>query len=384
LQSKNHKEHLTVTQFPDKYLLFSIFLLVAGSVIVVFSASSTRALGLTGNSAFYFHRHLFRVVLGIFGLIFLMSIPYNKLRFWGLPLLIVSLGFLAVLAVPGIVEPVKGSRRFIPLLGQSMQPSEFAKLFLIMFLADSIARRGEDFRSLPGYFRRLAVIGLVGVLTVVQPNFSMGMLICLIGVYVMYIGNAKPGHLLITGVLAVPFVAFVALTRPYQIERIRSWWQGIWHPELITHQVKQSLIALGDGGLLGVGVGHSQQKEYFLPEPFTDFVFSILGEEMGLWGTTLTVIIFLVIAYRGAVIARKAPDVFGFLLAGGISFAITIYAVCNLCVVTGLLPVTGLPLPILTYGGSSLIVTMCMAGILLSISRYGVRKDAAGSFRDGR
>jgi len=372
---QNHKERFTVTQFPDKYLLFSVFLLAAGSVIVVFSASSSRALALTGDSAFYFYRHLFRVVIGLIGLLLFMNFPYHKLKYFGLPLLFFTTAALIILAIPGIIEPVKGSRRFIILAGQSLQPSEFAKMALIIFLADSIARRGDDFRSLPGYFRRLTVIALIGALIVLQPNFSTGMLICLIGVYILYIANAKPGHLLLTALLAVPFVLFVALTRKYQLDRLTDWWQGVLHPELITHQLKQSLIALGDGGPLGLGVGHSQQKEYFLPEPFTDFIFAILGEEMGLWGTTLVVIIFIVIAYRGWIIAKKAPDTFGFLLAGGISFAITIYAVCNLGVVTGLLPVTGLPLPVLTYGGSSLVVTLCMSGILLCISRYSIKSN---------
>ena len=150
------------------------------------------------------------------------------------------------------------------------------------------------------------------------------------------------------------------------------------HPEQASHQVKQSLIALGDGGWFGVGIGNSHQKQYFLPEPFTDFVFSILGEELGFLGTSAVVIIFVIIAFRGMLIARRAPDKYGFILAGAITFAITTYAFSNLMVVTGLLPVSGLPLPILTYGGSSLIVTLCMAGILLNISRYekigGARK----------
>ena len=359
---------------PDKWLLFLILILAAISAIVVFSASSTRAFKQFGDSAFYFNRHLIRICFGLGGLLIFMHLRYDKLKYFGFPLLAIALAALVVLAIPGIIEPVKGSRRFISMAGQSLQPSEFAKFALILFLADSVARRGEDLRSLPGYIRRLVIIGLTAGLIIVQPDFSTGMLICLIGIYLLYLGGAKWGHLLITAGLAVPFIMFFGLKHDYQIRRIVQWREGIIHPENVSHQVKQSLIALGDGGFFGVGIGNSYQKEYFLPEPFTDFVFSILGEEFGFIGTTLTVLIFVIIAYRGLVIARRAPNKYGFLLAGAITFSIIIYAFSNLMVVTGLLPVSGLPLPILTYGGSSLVVTMCMTGVLLNISRYEIDK----------
>ena len=372
--AKKNKNKPQITQSPDKWLLFLILILVAISAFVVFSASSSRALTKFGDSAFYFNRHLIRVCFGLGGLLLFMQLRYDKLKYFGLPLLVLALASLVILAIPGIIEPVKGSRRFISMAGQSLQPSEFAKFALILFLADSVARRGEDLRSLPGYIRRLVIIGVTAGLIIVQPDFSTGMLICLIGIYLLYLGGAKWGHLIITAGLAVPFIFFFGLRHEYQLRRISQWRDGIIHPENVSHQVKQSLIALGDGGKFGVGIGNSQQKEYFLPEPFTDFVFSILGEEFGFAGTTVTVLIFIVISYRGLVIARRAPDKYGFLLAGTITFSIIIYAFSNLMVVTGLLPVSGLPLPILTYGGSSLIVTMCLTGVLLNISRYRTDK----------
>ena len=185
----------------------------------------------------------------------------------------------------------------------------------------------------------------------------------------MFIGGTKIGYLFVTGVPLI-FAAYkIAFAAEYRMLRVQSWWNGVFHPDQVGHQVNQSLIGLGDGGFFGLGIGMSNQKQFFLPEPFTDFVFSILGEELGFVGTSITVILFIVIAYRGMKIALKAPDSFGFVLAGGITFAIVTYGFINLMVVTGLLPVSGLPLPFLTYGGSSLIFTMFMIGILLSISR---------------
>lgn len=351
-------------------MLVSVILLVAASTVIVYSASSIKAYNLTGDSAFYFFRHLVRVAAGLLGLIIFTHLRYDKLKYLGMPLLIMAIAALVILIIPGMVEPIKGSKRFLSLAGQSIQPSEIAKFALILFLADSVVRRGEDVRSFPGYVRRLLVIGIVGGLIVAQPDFSTGMLVCLIGVYILYLGGARIGHLFFTVMLGIPFALKFAMNHSYQHKRIADWWSGLVHPEQASHQVRQSLIALGDGGFFGVGIGNSHQKQYFLPEPFTDFIFSILGEETGFLGTSVVVIIFIIIAIRGVTIARRAPDNYGFILAGAITFAITTYAFSNLMVVTGLIPVSGLPLPILTYGGSSLVVTLCMAGILLNISRY--------------
>lgn len=354
----------------DRTLLVSAALLIAASIIVIFSASSVKAVSLTGDSAFYLYRHLMRVAIGIGLLIFFMRIRYERIKFFGAPLLLISLAFLVVLAIPGLVDPVKGSRRFISILGQSMQPSDFAKLALILFLSNWIAKEGEEVMSFPNYVKRLLLVGLTGGLIVSQPDLSTGTLITLTGLFILFIGGARIGHLLLTAAAGIPVALKFALTHTYQFKRIESWWGGLFNPDLLSHQVRQSLIALGDGGLTGVGIGNSMQKKYFLPEPFTDFIFSIWGEETGFIGAAFIVLIFMAIAFRGVQIARTAPDKFGFLAAAGCTFAITVYALANLMVVTGLTPVSGLPLPIITYGGSSLIVTMCMLGIMLNISRH--------------
>jgi cell division protein FtsW len=382
------KKHFRRESHPaDTLLLLAVLILVSASLVVIYSASSARAYDLHGDSSFYFSRQLMRVLIGLLGMIFLARFNYRNLRFFGVPLLVLAVCALVVVLIPGVVEPIKGARRAFSLAGQSFQPAEIAKFALIIFFADSIARRGKNLRSWTGYLKRLLVIGLVTALIILQPDFSTGMMLGLLGIFLLYLGGTKLGYLLITALVAIPVGIKVAFMEPYRIERIKAYIDSLLHPENLTHQVNQSLIGLGDGGLLGLGLGMSYQKQYFLPEPFTDFVFSILGEELGLIGTVSAVILYIIIALRGMRIARHAPDQFGFLLAGGVSFAIISYAMVNMLVVTGLLPVSGLPLPFLTYGGSSLVFTMFMVGILLNISRNlgsASAKSPGANVIDGR
>jgi len=367
-------------RLPDPALLISVTILVFTSLVIIYSASSTRANDLLGDSSFYLYRQLARVLIGLAGLILFSRIKYQRLRFLGTPLLVLSIVGLLALLIPGLVEPVKGARRAISLAGHSFQPAEFAKFALIIFLAHSVSREGNDIRSWPGYLRRLFIICGISALVILQPDFSTGLMIAVIGIFVLFLGGTKLGYIMLTGIVALPAAYKIALSEPYRAERVNSYITGILHPEQVGHQVNQSLIGLGDGGLFGLGIGMSHQKQFFLPEPFTDFVFSILGEELGFIGTAATVLLFIIIAVRGYKIARSAPDDFGFALGGGITFALVAYALVNLMVVTGLLPVSGLPLPFLTYGGSSLIFTMMMVGILLNISRQSEEDLKPNSF----
>ena len=357
----------------DKTLRIVVFILVSLGLALIASASSVRGKTLHGDTAFFLNRHVQRVILGILMMFILSQINYRKLRYCGFPLLFLSIGMLVWLLIPGSVEPIKGSKRFLFMAGQSIQPSEFAKFALVLFLADSVIRRGEDLQSVPGYLTRLTVIVIVSGLIILQPDFSTAVLIGLIGVHTLMLGGAKIKHLVNTFLAFTPVIIIIALAATYRLRRLKEFIEGILHPENISHHINQSLIALGDGGFLGLGVGKSLQKKYYLPEPFTDFIFSILGEEMGFIGASVTVLLFVIIVFRGVVIARRAPDKFGFVLAGSISFIIGTYAMVNLLVVTGMLPVSGLPLPFLAYGGSSIIVTFSMVGILLNISKYRVR-----------
>lgn len=374
-KKKNKPKSSLAESFPDPVLISIVMVLVCVGTVIIASASSARAEDLHGDSAFFFIRHLKRVILGILGMMLFSRINYQKLKYWGFPLMVISVGMLIYLLIPGCVEPIKGSKRFLPLMGQSVQPAEIVKLALVIFLADSVTRRGEDLKTPPGYLTRLFIIGGVCALILFQPDFSTAFLMALIGIHALYLGGARIKHLFNTGLAVAPAAVIAAMSAPYRIRRLDEYIQGILHPEKVSHHLNQSLIALGDGGIFGLGPGKSYQKEFYLPEPFTDFVFSILGEELGFFGTSLTVVLFIVIAVRGIKIARRAPDHFGFVLAGSITFIIASYAIVNLMVVTGIIPISGLPLPFLTYGGSSLVITMSMVGILLNISRYAVKSS---------
>jgi len=367
--------NLDVTRIPDPYLLLAVVILVFLSLVIIYSASSARAFELTGDSTFYLSRQLIRVVIGFMGLIILTYFNYRHLRLFGLPLLVLAIGALVLLLLPGVVEPINGAKRAFSLAGQSFQPAEIAKFALLIFMADSVTRKGEDIKTWAGYLRRLLILGIVCGLIVSQPDLSTGVLIGIIGICIIYLGGTKLGYLFVTALVVVPIGAKLVTTSGYRIPRWNTFIAGLLHPDQYCYQVKQSLIGLGDGGIFGVGIGMSHQKNFFLPEPFTDFVFSILGEELGFIGTSAVVLLFFIIAVRGLRIAKRAPDDFGYVLAGGITFSILAYGFINLLVVTGLAPATGLPLPFLTYGGSSLIFTLFMIGILLNISRQSVDSE---------
>jgi cell division protein FtsW len=311
-----------------------------------------------------------RVVIGVIGMALLSRFKYHNLKYFGLPLLILAMGMLLCMKIPGLGENFKGATRSLSIFGQSFQPAEIAKFALIIYMADSVTRRGEDLTTWVGYINRSLIIIAMGALIIWQPSFSVGLLLCVLGWFILFLGGAKIGYFLVTGLVGIPITIKVALMENYRLHRLLDYLEGLLHPEKLLHQANQSLIALGDGGFLGVGIGKSQQKAFFLPEPHTDYIFSILGEELGFIGAIVVLIIFIIIAVHGIKIAKRAPDKFGFVLAGAITFAIISYALINLMVVTGILPVTGLPLPFLTYGGSSLVVNLSLVGILLNISRH--------------
>ena len=237
----------------------------------------------------------------------------------------------------------------------SFQPSEFVKLALVLYLADVMVRHQQrmgDWRT--GLLPRLLVLGAVQVLIVLQPDLGTAIAIGLISIIMLWLGGAGAWHLAAAAGAVVPFVAWSLISSPYQMQRLTSFLQGA-DPRGAGFQVSQSLLALGSGGFLGVGLGDSVQK-YFLPEPHTDFVFAFIGEELGLAGSLSVIALFAAIAIHGYRIASDARTYHGFLVAAGITVMISVYAVINVGVVTGILPTTGLPLPLVSYGGSSLAV----------------------------
>jgi len=354
-------------------LWFISLVLVGLGTVMIYSSSSVLASVRFADSGFYLERQLSRLLLGLGVMVALAHVPLERWRQAARGLL--ALGVVCLVAVLFLGEGK--TQRWIPLpsfiSGASFQPSEFVKLVMVLYLADVLARKEADlgdFRN--GLLPRLVVIGLVLGLIILQPNLGTALAIAMISVVLLWVGGARTSHLLWTGLAGVPVVAFSLLISPYQRQRLATFFSGNHADPLgAGYQVSQSLLGIGSGGFFGVGIGNSMQKQQFLPEPHTDFVFAFIGEELGLVGTMAVVALFVAFALNGLRIAREAPTYHGFLVATGITAMISVYAVLNIGVVTGVLPTTGLPLPFISYGGSSLVWNLGGVGILLGVARAG-------------
>lgn len=350
----------------DIWTLLVVLTLMVSSIAVVYSASATWALEKFGASNRLLNLHALKVLLGLVALFVGMKIDYKKYKKLTKPAVIGSIVFLLVTLVLG--GEVKGATRWLRFGGLSLQPSEFAKFALLFHLSALIAAKGDAIRDLKkGFLPMMIWIGSVSGLVLIQPNFSTGSMIILMSLVMLFISRARFTHIFGTVAAAIPLLIAVALARPHVMQRVQSFIDGSGGGNL-NYQLLQGIIGFGSGGILGVGPGMSKQRDFFLPESYGDFVFSIVGEEYGLLGTLFFMTLFLVIMLRGFKIAKFARDEFGHLLSIGITSVITLYALVNAGVTLGILPTTGLPMPFVSYGGSSLIFTSYAVGVLLNIS----------------
>jgi cell division protein FtsW len=358
---RNHRNHI------DLVVLIAVLLLMVLSLGVVYSASSAWALQRHGESEFFLGRHATKVVIGFLAILAVMHIDYHHYRRLTKPVLITAVGLLVITLVAS--GAVKGATRWLQIGGISFQPSELAKYALVFHLAALMAVKGErlrDFRQ--GFLPAMVWIVLVTLLIFLQPNFSTGAMLVAVSIVMLFLGRARMRHLALAGAAVVPFAVLFLLSADYRLRRVLAFLQGEGGDANAQYQVLQGIIGFGNGGLLGLGPGGSRQREMFLPESYGDFVYAIIGEEYGLIGTVLVLALFVLILVRGIRIARHAPDTFGMYLAAGITITITFYAVVNAGVTLGLLPTTGLPMPLVSYGGSSMLFTAFAAGVLLNIS----------------
>jgi cell division protein FtsW len=352
----------------DLVILIAVLTLMLFSLGIVYSASASYAQMKYGESEHMLTNHAIKVLLGIIGLFIGMRIDYHSLKRFTKAAVIVSVGFLLVTFVLG--GEAKGATRWLRYSSIGFQPSEFAKYALLFHLCTLISTKGELIRDLKkGFIPMIVWIGLVTALVMAQPNFSMGALIFLLSMAMLYIGNVKLKHLALTFAILLPLIIVYMLSAKYRLQRIMGYINGGNGIQTKTdYQPWQSIIGFGNGGIFGVGPGESKQRDFFLPESFGDFVFSIVGEEYGFVGTILFMILFLAIMLRGFKIAKFAPDPFGRYLAIAVTSAITLYALINAGVTLSLLPTTGLPMPFVSYGGSSMVFSACAVGVLLNIS----------------
>ena len=370
---------MRVVQRAGVQALLIALILVGVGLVMVYSASSVLAsVKFSGNSSFFLERQIIRAAIGLALMCFLVRVPLDLWARGARLLLVVGLALLVLVLIFG---QGRNAQRWFWLPGFAFQPSEFVKLALVLYLADVLARREElmrDFKS--GLLPRLLVIAAILGLIALQPDLGTAIAIGLISCIMLWIGGARPAHLLGCALVAAPFITLSLYLAPYQLRRFLSFIASFIAADSSgsNYQLDQSLLALGSGGLLGVGLGNSMQKQQFLPEPHTDFVFALIGEELGLAGTLSIIGLFAAFAIHGLRIAREAPTYHGFLLASGITAMISVYAMLNIGVVTGLLPTTGLPLPFISYGGSALLWNLCGVGILAGIARASSQGDGTG------
>ena len=347
-------------------------------LMMVLSASSVEALRSYGGAWVFFQKQLMWVAIGSGALVVAALADYHHWRRAVLPLLGGSFVMLVLVLVPGVGIAAGGSSRWIGTESLRIQPSEFAKLGLLLFAADLLSRRAElvgDWRSVMKPL--LITSGLVAGLVLVQPDMGTTLLMMFIVFVVMFVGGVRLAPMAGLGVTASAASVILAKVEGYRWERVASFRDPFSHFENSGYQVAQSLVALGTGHVGGVGLGASRAKWGFLPNAHTDFIFAIVGEELGLIGTFGVVALFVGFAFVGIRTALRAPDRFGALLAAGVTAWVCGQAVVNMGAVTSLLPVTGVPLPFVSFGGSSLVVTMAATGILLNVARQAKRAPSA-------
>jgi len=351
-------------------LLALVAVLNVIGVVMVLSASSVNALKAYGSSWVIFERELMWVAFGIVALLAGIRIDYRTWRRLGLPLLVVTIGLLALVVIPGVGTNVYGSSRWFRLGPLSLQPSELAKLGLVLVVADVLTRRADRVGDTHAVLKPvLLMFGLVALLVMAQPDMGTTLVLAAIVLTLLFVGGIRGRTLAKVGAGAVGSALLLARLEPYRWARMLSFRKPFADYHKNGYQLAQSLVGLGSGGLFGVGLGASRAKWGFLPNAHTDFIFAIIGEELGLVGALVVVALFAAVAMFGVRTATRAPDRFGMLVASGVTVWIVAQAIINIGAVIGVLPITGVPLPFISFGGSSLLATMAASGILLNVAR---------------
>jgi len=354
----------------DRILMASVLLLVIIGIIMIYSSSTVIAMERYGTPFYFLRNQTIWALIGIIGMLIAKNFDYQRLKGLSLPLVIISGLLLILVLVPNIGIEVNGSKRWFRFIGLSFQPSELAKLTLIISISAYMSKmsgRMEDF--VYGFFPPVFLLAVFQILIMLQPDIGTAIALGIIVLTLLFIGGVRVPHILSLGIILIPFLIKFLFNAGYRKKRLIAFLDPWSDPTGAGFQVIQSLLALGSGGLFGLGLGRGKQKLFFLPEPHTDFIYSLIGEELGFVGVFSVILLFLIILWRGTRIAMRVDDTFGRYLAIGITLMIGIQALINLGVVTGLLPTKGIPLPFVSFGGSSLLINMVAIGILLNISK---------------
>ncbi len=356
----------------DRWILIITIALVCFGALMIYSSTSVVTPVLAKKKVtefFYFKRHLFTIVFG-FIILFLATckLRLTFMQRYATHLLIISFILLVLVFVPGIGVSAGGATRWIRLWPSTFQPSELVRLSMVIYLAYYLSNPGYRTESFGSFLKPIGIMVLFQAVILKQPDFGAAMSLAFLTIAMLFISGARLRYLASLGIFALPVVVMLVL-KPYRLERITCFLDPWKEPQGCGFQLVQSFIALGSGGMTGVGIGSSRQKLAYLPESHTDFIFSIIGEEFGLIGVLVIVFLFFTLFVRGITVTSRAKEPFISYLGTGLTLMIALQALINFSVAIGLIPTKGLPLPFISYGGSSLLVNMAAVGILLNISK---------------
>lgn len=353
----------------DFILLIVTLALVSIGIVMVYSTSAILAGDRFGDPYYFLKRQLLFAGIGFILMIFMIFFNHEVLKKFAYPILISSILLLIAVLIPGIGHRAGGAMRWIRVQSFSFQPSEFAKLGLIIFMAYFLTKKEEKIRSFSfGFLPTLLLSGLVIALVVKEPDFGAALFLAAMVFLLLFVSGARVIYIAGAILMSIPVVYYFLTHAAYRYKRLISFIRPWEDPTGTSFQIIQSFLSFGSGGLFGLGLGEGRQKLFFLPAPHTDFIFSVIGEELGLVGALMVVILFFILTLRGIQISISLEDRFSSYLALGITLMISLQAVINMGVVLGLLPTKGLPLPLVSYGGTSLITNLVGIGILLRLS----------------
>lgn len=348
--------------------------LVSFGMVMAYSSSAIYAYQKLGDSFYFLKRHLLWLLVGMTSMIYLMSTDYRRWARHSRLILVISLLLLLMVFLPHIGKEAGGAKRWLKLWRFSFQPAEFGRLAVILYLADFFSRKQAVVKNFfKGFLPPLLISGAVACLIVLQPDLGTAILIGVIALTIFFVGGIGLSHILPALGCCIPVFYLLIIRSPYRMKRILAYLSPWRHSKGVGFQIIQSYLALGSGGLLGVGLGGSRQKLFYLPQSHTDFIFSIIGEELGLFGTLSVLTLFGLFVFLGAKVVLKSPDLFGVLLSLGVVLMIGLSSFVHMGVAAGFIPTKGLPLPFISYGGSSLLVNLMGVGLLLSVAKQSDR-----------
>lgn len=360
----------------DFWLLFAVLALMSIGMVMIFSASSYYASYYLNNKFHFLIRQMLWGGVGLVCMFVASKIDYRRLAVLSPIFMLVSIVLLILVAIPGIGAKYNDARRWFNLGFTTFQPSELMKLSIIIFLSFSLSKNSDKLRFFfKGLVPYLLIVGFVDLLLLLEPHYSCAVLITLVACVILFCAGARIFHFLCIGVPGLAIAAYLVVSSPYRWKRFTSFLDPFADPQGSGYQAVNSLYAIASGSIFGRGLGKSLQKYLYIPEPQNDFIFSIVAEELGFVGAFTVIVLFLLLIWRGVRISMNAPDMVGSLMAIGITSLVAIETIINIAVVTATIPVTGMPLPFISYGGTSLLFLLTGMGILLNISR-----NSASSF----